>query len=207
METTGSRPVPETKRTIAVFDFDGTITTRDTFIDLLIRTFGAMRFVVGCVRLAPVLVMYKLGLISNNVAKERLFSYFFSAMDANTFRNHCDDYSLNRIDRITSRACLERIEWHKDQGHELVIVSASVEDWIRPWASRNLFNRVIATRAETKQGQLTGRFATENCYAGQKVERFLAEYPEKKSYYLYFYGDSRGDVEMVQLADAGSMVR
>jgi len=200
-----SRPVPEAKRTIAAFDFDGTITTRDTFIDLLIRTFGAVRFAAGCLRLSPVLAMYKIGLVPNNVAKERLFSHFFASMDVSTFRGYCDDYSLNRVNGIASRSCLERVDWHRGQGHELVIVSASIDDWIRPWALRNHFSRVIATHVETRQGRLTGRFSTANCYGIRKVERFLSEYPGKDSYYLYYYGDSRGDSEMILLADVGTI--
>ncbi len=194
------------KHPIAAFDFDGTITRRDTFVDLLIHTFGVGRFTSSCIRLAPLLGMYKLGLISNGATKQRLFSLFFSGMDVRVFESLCEDYSLKGIDLITRTACLEKIEWHRGEGHELVIVSASVENWIKPWALKNSFSRVIATRAEIKEGRLTGRFATENCYGPRKVERFLAEYPEKDSYYLYFYGDSRGDNEMIQLSDIGTLV-
>ena len=87
------------------------------------------------------------------------------------------------------------------------IVSASVEDWIAPVASYLKVDKVLGTKVEVNsEGKLTGFFSTENCYGQEKVNRFLKEEPNRDEYYLYAYGDSRGDKEMIAFADEGFWV-
>lgn len=67
---------------------------------------------------------------------------------------------------------------------------------------------MIGTQVETdKEGRLTGRFKTKNCYGAEKVMRLLAWEPNRKEYRLKAYGDSRGDREMLQFADEAKRVR
>ena len=60
---------------------------------------------------------------------------------------------------------------------------------------------VLGTQIEVKNGNLTGRFLTKNCYGQEKVNRILALYPDRNTYYLIAYGDSRGDKELLAFAD------
>jgi phosphoserine phosphatase len=60
---------------------------------------------------------------------------------------------------------------------------------------------VIATEPEIKNGVLTGRFSTPNCYGQEKKRRFLEKYPDRDRYILYVYGDSNGDKELLEMAD------
>ena len=113
----------------------------------------------------------------------------------------CKNYALEVIDEIVKNNAMERINWHKKKGHELVIVTASIHNWIQPWADKNGFKDVISTGAEERSGILTGRFQPRNCYGKEKLRRFLEKYPNRKEYYLFVYGDSRGDKEILQIAD------
>lgn len=100
------------------------------------------------------------------------------------------------------------LQQHLSQGHEVYIVSASMAEWIRPWASENGVNRVIGTKPEVDaDGRLTGRFASTNCHGREKVRRLLEREPCRESYDLYAYGDSRGDKEMLEFADHGMKLR
>jgi phosphatidylglycerophosphatase C len=96
---------------------------------------------------------------------------------------------------------LSRCDWHRRQGHRLVCVSASIGNWIVPWALGHGFAQVIATQIETDGGILTGRFRGGNCYGPEKVRRFLEIFPERDHYTLFVYGDSRGDEALLSLAD------
>ena len=66
----------------------------------------------------------------------------------------------------------------------------------------------IGTKVEVDlDGKLTGRFLTKNCYGPEKVNRLLEIEPDRKNYFLYAYGDSRGDKEMLECADRGIMIQ
>lgn len=189
------------RHVIAAFDFDGTITKKDTLRDIIVTSFGFGRFCLGLVRLSPVLSKFCLGLVGNDSAKERLFRTFFGGLSYDAFESMCRGYSLRRIDMIVRQEASEKIVWHRKAGHELVIVSASVDNWVKPWAEKEGFSRVIATVPEVRDGYVTGKFASSNCFGREKVRRFLYEYPHRADYILYFYGDSYGDLELLKVSD------
>jgi phosphatidylglycerophosphatase C len=190
-------------RGLAVFDFDGTLTTRDTLNDLLAWEFGLGRVFWRFLILAPWMALYLIKISPNQVAKQKLFAAFFAGMPGKTFEALCGRYSLSRIDQLVQPAAMARVRWHQQQKHQVIILSASLENWIQPWAARQGFDAVLATRAELQNGLLTGRFSTLNCYGPEKVRRLLELFPQRNEYSLYAYGDSRGDRELLAFADYG----
>jgi HAD superfamily phosphoserine phosphatase-like hydrolase len=101
---------------------------------------------------------------------------------------------------------MQLLENQLNQGHQLIIISASIENWIIPWAEkRNI--AVLATQiVSDASGRLTGKFKSANCYGIEKVNRLLAVLPDRQSYYLYAYGDSKGDQALIDFADEGFLV-
>ena len=81
---------------------------------------------------------------------------------------------------------------------DTLIVSASIDNWVQPFFPHV---KVLGTQIEVKDGRLTGRFLTKNCYGQEKVNRILALYPDRNTYHLIAYGDSRGDKELLAFAD------
>ncbi len=188
------------KNVKAVFDFDNTITTKDTLFHFIRFYHGELKFLWGIFVLSPMLFLFVCKLISNEKAKQRMFSFYFKGEKSEVFREKCIAYS-KEIDKILNSQAIERIEWHNGQGHEVIIVSASIEDWIKPWAEQHNITLVIGTKLESKNSVLTGSFASPNCYGAEKVKRFLEFYPDRDDYELFAYGDSRGDAEMLELSD------
>jgi len=193
-------------KVIAAFDFDGTITTKDTLFDFLIFYFGRRKLLAGLFVLSPILVLYKMGIIKNNVAKEKLFSYFFKNKKYIDFINKCEEYKT-RIDQICKNAILDKIKWHQEQDHTVIIISASISDWIKPWALKIGIDYVLGTEIEIKDNHITGKFASPNCYGQEKVNRLLSLYPDKDNYILYAYGDSRGDKELLEYSDHPTLLK
>ncbi|MGA2417791.1 MAG: HAD family hydrolase [Candidatus Staskawiczbacteria bacterium] len=189
------------KFVIAAFDFDGTIVKKDTFLDFILYSCSSKRAFFGGIKSMFVLLLFVSKIISSDSAKEKIFSIFFKGMSADTFARLCKNYSLNRLPQMIKKQAFQKIQWHKQQGHKLVIVSASIEDWIKPWAEKNDFEKVIATATEAKNGILTGKFRTKNCNKEEKVKRLLQEYPNKENYYLYAYGDNHKDKQFLEMAD------
>jgi len=192
----------EQQRVIAAFDFDGTISTRDSLLPFLLYRFSALRIAWGALLLIPFLLAYLLGFAGRQRTKERLFEQFFFGVELSEFQKHATDFSEKRLGRLIRPNALERIKWHKEQGHQLVVISASVGYYLEPWAKANGFEAVIASKLATNAGRITGRLAGLNCRAEEKVRR-LKEYlgSQNKDYTLYAYGDSRGDKELLEFAD------
>lgn len=185
---------------IALFDFDGTITTKDSLSDFIQYALGKKAYYKGLLALLPSLIAYKLKLIPNNVAKERLISHFFKNWDSADFQKIADRYSIKKIDKIIRPHAIKMILWHQQQGHQVIIVSASIENWLKKWCKKNHI-KLIATRLEVQNGKITGRFSTNNCYGKEKLIRIKRHYNLSKCEYIYAYGDSQGDKEMLSIAN------
>ncbi len=82
-----------------------------------------------------------------------------------------------------------------------MIVSASIADWIEPWAASRGITEVLSCRIETRDGRLTGRLDGPNCYGPEKLRRLLARHPDRTAYELHVYGDGRGDAALLADAD------
>lgn len=186
---------------IAAFDLDGTLTTRDTFSDFLFQTVGHLRSALGIFRTSPILLQYLLKITSNHTAKESVFAYHFKGWPVEEFDSRCRAYARGRLPVLLRKEALSKCNWHREQGHQLVCVTASVRNWVAPWALDNGFRQVIATEVAVEGGTLTGCFHGKNCYGPEKVRRFLELFPERDRYTLFAYGDSRGDRELLSLAD------
>jgi HAD superfamily hydrolase (TIGR01490 family) len=191
----------ESKTVIAAFDLDGTLTRRDTLIDFLVETVGYRKLALGLLANSPVLMKHFLGMASGGIAKQALFTHFFRGWRAAEFDQRCRAYSSSRLPRLLKDEALSRCEWHRQQGHRLVCVTASIRNWVAPWALEYGFVKVIATEMETDGEVITGRFKGGNCSGPEKVRRFLELFPERERYTLFAYGDSRGDRELLLLAD------
>ena len=185
---------------ISLFDFDGTITKDDSLIKFILFAAGNVKFVFGIALLSPMLVAYKLKFIPNYKAKQYMLSYFFKGMSEEKFMRIANEYSLNHIDTILRPKAMEKIAWHKEQGHKIVVVSASMECWLKPWCDKNELE-LIATKLEITNNKLTGKFASKNCYGPEKVNRIREIYNLKDYERIYAYGDSKGDMEMLGIAD------
>ena len=186
--------------TLALFDFDGTITTKDSLIDFIQFTIGKSKYYKGLLVLSPILILYKLKFIKNNIAKEKFITYFFRDWDIKLFNKFAEQYSLNQIDKIVRKKAIEKIKWHQSKGHQVVVVSASIECWLKPWCEKHNIS-LISTKLEIKDNRLTGKFATKNCFGIEKSNRVQKVYSLENIDFIYAYGDSSGDKELLALAD------
>lgn len=187
---------------IAFFDFDGTVTTKDTLLEFIRFTKGKIPFYSGFVLNSPWLVAYRLRLISNQAAKERILAWFFRNTPLAEFQETCDRFAAQVIPGLIRPKALREISELQDKGFSIVIVSASPENWIRQW-SENIRAGLLATRLETrpeKEARLTGRILGHNCHGNEKVRRIGESFNLDTYNEIYAYGDSSGDKPMLALA-------
>ena len=185
---------------VAAFDFDGTLTTTNTLIAFVRFTHGRRRLFLGFLRYAPWLLMMKLGLYPNGKAKEKVFSHFYKGTTHRQFVQWGYDFA-DVAEAMLNRQMIKILRQHQTKGHTVCVVTASIDEWVRPICKRLCVNTVLATQIEVSpDGRLTGRFLTPNCYGTQKVVRLLETFPHRQSYKLYAYGNSRGDNELLAIA-------
>ncbi len=188
------------KNIMAIFDLDGTLTTRDTFIDFIIFSTGVTGFLARAVSVSPSVILYLMGIIPNYRAKEIVLSHFFKGWDEKKFMRIASEYSIKRLPKILNKKAIARVDWHRSQGHRIVIVTASIGAYLKDWCLSQGVD-LIATEAEARDGIITGVLATKNCYGYEKVRRIMEKYNLSGFSYIYAYGDSPADKEMLNLAN------
>lgn len=187
------------KQTIAFFDFDGTITTKDTMFEVIRYQKGSGALYLGFLLLSPLLVLFKLKLVSSHTMKEIFLRYFFKGAAVSTFREKCAAFCRERLPALIRPGALAAIKEHQEKGHQVVIVTASAQDWVGPWCEK-INITCIATQLEVKDEQLTGNILGLNCNGDEKVCRIKNEYDLELFENIFAYGDSSGDKAMLAIA-------
>ncbi|MCF0197755.1 MAG: HAD-IB family phosphatase [Bacteroidaceae bacterium] len=186
-------------KTVCAFDFDGTLTTKDTLLEFIRYAKGNLSFVVGFSLFTPLFILMKLNVMPNWKVKQWLFSWYFKGMRLDDFNDVCKRFALDKSSLL--RPCgMQCVTKAIDTGAAVVIVSASIDNWVTPFF-KGLPVAVCGTSVEVADGRLTGRFSSPNCYGEEKVRRLLALHPDRTSYGLIAYGDSDGDKALLSFAD------
>lgn len=193
-------------RSIAAFDFDGTLTRRDTVLPFLVRVCGRTRLLRAVARVAPragrARITGRLGAAAHrDLTKAWLLRELFTGSDPAELADHGATYART-LSRRLRPDMVEQVEWHRTAGHELVIVSASLAAYLVPFAADQGFDHVIGVEFETgPDGLLTGALASPNVRGAEKVTRLRAWYSGNEPDELWAYGNSSGDRELLALAD------
>ncbi len=185
---------------IALFDFDGTITNRDMFTDFLYFAISKKRLFFGKVILAPQIVAYKLGILSGSKIRQKIVRVGFFGRDKKDLINIAENFSKNEIDKFLRTNAMDKLNWHKAQGDKIVIVSASLDLYLKDWCNRHGVD-LICSRLEAKNNRFTGRYLGKDCSAEQKARLIKDKYDLSKFKKVYAYGDTKEDLAMLELAD------
>ena len=193
------RQSPVGDRPIVAFDFDGTLTIRDSFTAFLRWRAGAAGWALGLARMTPALAAYvgdrDRGRIKAASVREFLLGVERQALEAEAERYA--DQVWDRFMRPDALACWKA--WG-DKGAHRVIVTASPETTVAPFARRLGAEGLLGTKLVfDAQDRVTGAFAGENCRGEEKVRRLRAVYGDDIRL-TAAYGDTSGDTEMLAMA-------
>ncbi|HET7179960.1 MAG TPA: HAD-IB family hydrolase [Chryseosolibacter sp.] len=190
----------ETKAsTLVLFDFDGTITYRDTLVEFARFYAGSRRYLFGLAMLTPVMALYAARLIANWKAKQYFLGCFFRGEEISYFNSRCLDFSTAVLPSLIRPAALAAIEQYQNEGATIAVVSASAENWVKPWCDTHGL-LCLATQLEIREGRITGNLEGRNCYGDEKVCRIRERFNLSDYNQIIAYGDSSGDKEMLNLA-------
>lgn len=186
---------------LALFDFDGTLVEGDTLLPFIRTTVGSGRFAHALLLSAPAIAGFLLGLKTNSEAKEILLAHawrgrnkFELEQSGKEFHQYCDRHLI--------RTNWERFLQHKQSGHICLLVSASLDVYLKSWALKSGFDEVLcSTLAADSENRVTGILENGNCWGQEKLIRIQRWLGERRPERIYAYGDSRGDVAMLNFAD------
>lgn len=196
-----------TKRTIAAFDLDRTLTRRDTLLPFLRGVSGRSRafraVVVHSPLMAPALVSRR----HRDRAKAAVLATLLKGQDRSAVARKAEAFAAEVVHRRLRPGVLDQLRYHHRAGHELVLVSASPEVYVGPIGRLLGFHAVLATRLEVgPDGCLTGRIEGLNCRGPEKVAR-LEAWTGGAPVTVYAYGDSAGDLDLLARADTAFRLR
>ena len=203
MHTLEAQAQPE--RVVAAFDFDGTLTRRDTLLPYLCRSLGWPRFLLAMLQSAPWLVAYACRFISNHKAKARLLQVSLGGRSVAEVERWSTDFVARYLPEQWRPEALAKLRWHQQRGDCCVMVSASPGIYLHGVGEVLRMDAVLCTELAMQDDVLTGSMSTRNCHGEEKVLRlqaWLAGQPfAAKPVVLHAYGDSRGDIPLLNLAD------
>ena len=185
---------------LALFDFDGTITDSDMFTQFIFYATDKRRLKSGRVKLLPDLIAYKLRLAHSRHIYAKMVAHAFAGVVADELQQQGISFANEVIPKHLHASAMQQIGWHKQRGDTVVVVSASLDIYLRPWCEQHDL-ALLCTEAQIAQGKLTGRLAKPHCSSQEKVHRIKDAYDLSDYQQIYAYGDTYQDKEMLSLAD------
>lgn len=180
-----------------VFDFDGTLTNKDTLFDFLQISFPES-YKSTFIRFIPLFLLTKFKLANTEKVKQKFISYFLKGKTKEEINILAENYFNKRKDTLIRPKALEYLKNINDTPNKY-IVTASLDLWVQPFA--DYFGlRLISTKAEFLNNCFTGKFSTANCNNKEKVKRIVNEIQLSQFKEIYAFGDTKGDKYMLKLS-------
>ena len=190
---------------LTFLDFDGTLTTRDTFFSFLVFVRGRAFLWHHALFIFVTLLLWKLGLYSTQQAKERIYALCFKGMTQVELERYGAAFAQRLLDPalgLLRPGALDLVRSCCGDFKLAAIVSASPELYVKPFCTA-IGLECLATRFEfDDQGRFTGHLRGVNCNGAEKVRRISERFGDLAHYQIAVYGDSSGDYPMLELADS-----
>lgn len=185
--------------TLALFDFDGTITTRETMPDFVRLSVSRPRLMLGQVLLAPLVIGYKLGFVSGTFVRRAIVRFGYSGTTVAALEAHGHDFARSALPSMLRPEIMQRIAWHKSQGHTVSVVSGGLDAYLAPWCHEHGLE-LICSALQHRDGVLTGRYLGQQCVLAEKARRVRERYDLNTFHEIYAYGDTPEDKDLLSIA-------
>jgi phosphatidylglycerophosphatase C len=188
------------ERPIVAFDFDGTLTTHDSFTAFLRWKAEPVPYWLGLISLLPHILAYGVNRDRGRL-KAAAAARFLGGMPVERLAAEAESFAMERAQRMLRPDAVQAWRNWRAQGALVVIVTASPETIVRPFARALGADLLIGTRLQIDDaGCVTGRFIGPNCRGPEKVVRLKQAFGEDVVL-AAAYGDTSGDREMLRIAE------
>lgn len=184
---------------MSALDFDGTITTHETMPDFLRRSISRRRLLAGWILLAPLILGYKLRVVSGTLVRHALVRFGYSGVQASAVEAAGRDFARNYLPTVLRPEAMQRIAWHLDQGHKVVVVSGGIDAYLAPWCDAHGLE-LLCSSLQHENGILNGRYEGQQCVLAEKARRVRERYELQAFSEVYAYGDTPEDRDLLGIA-------
>ncbi len=191
---------------MAIFDLDGTITRHDTLFPLVLRQLSRRPWrLARLLRVTPAAIRF---LFDHDRAalKQSLLRHTLRGTTRFEMAGLARDLVRDKIEHGCLREALATVRRHRDAGHHLVLMSASVDFYVPEFGRQLGFHRVISTEVLWRDDQLDGTLVSANRRGEEKarcVRELLAERDDTET---FAYGNSASDLPHLRLVRHGLLV-
>jgi phosphatidylglycerophosphatase C len=192
---------------LAVFDLDGTLVARDTFLPFVVSYARRHRLIRPLVTLPTYLALYACRILSDRAAKERVLKSFLQGRPKRLVAEHAEWFARAWAMPRLRPVVVDRLRDHQRAGHRLVLLSASPEVYVPAIARELGIGEVVCTRVAGDDDVWHGGLTGPNCKGPAKLT-LLCEYLSCEQWPAesFAYGDSRHDLDVLRWADSGFLV-
>ena len=184
-----------------LFDFDGTLTYKDTMF-LFLKFYNPAKYSFQFLKLVPLFVLLKLKLANAEAVKKSFISSILEGESKYQIEKKAKLFFDENYPSLFRENALDFIKNIDHSQTDCYIVSASLDIWVRPFAEK-FGMKLLATQAAFENNIFTGKFVGKNCNGLEKVNRIKEAINEKKYDKTIAFGDTSGDQEMLDWADEG----
>lgn len=185
---------------LALFDFDGTITSRETFPLFMRFAVSKPRLVAGSIAFAPIVAGYRAGLVSGSTIRSALIRFGFRGVLAARVEEAGRRFARDVLPGLIRPNAMARLRWHREQGDAIVVVSGALDVYLAPWCAQQGLD-LFCSQLDDVEGVLNGRYRGRQCVVAEKVRRVREKYDLSGYSTVYAYGDTEEDRDLLAVAD------
>ena len=194
-----------TKKSLAVFDLDKTLTIRDTYLLYLftaLKTYPTRIF--RCIVLPIHTIAFLCGFRGNAWLKERFLGAVLAGRTISEIQRINEQFLHRLLKGGMNHSTLDLLEHHRNKGDRLVLLSASLDLYVNDIGNALGFDQILATRAEVSEDVLTGKLAGPNLKGPEKVRALKSLLGNARDdLEITAYGDHKSDVDLLGWVDHG----
>ncbi|MFS4474505.1 HAD family hydrolase [Chryseobacterium sp. T20] len=183
------------------FDFDGTLTYKDTMF-MYLKFYDSTKYRIQFLRHVPLFILLKLKLAETEKVKKSFIGSILRGQTQEKIEQKSKQFFEHHYPKIVRENALDFIKNIDRNNTQSLLVTASLDIWVKPFADE-LKMELVSTRAEFKNGVFTGNFIGKNCNGKEKLVRIKEEINDSKYDKIIAFGDTSGDRPMLKWANEG----
>lgn len=184
---------------LALFDFDGTLTTCETFPAFIRNVLPRSRLRTGWLRLWPLVLGYRLRLVSGTRLRAAIVRLGLAGVAVDAVEHSGRRFAEEYLPGVLRTDAMARLDWHRQRGDRVLVVSGGLGLYLRPWAAAQGLE-LLCSELEAVDGVLTGAFAGAQCVGPEKARRVRAHLDLAAYAEVFAYGDTVEDGQLLDLA-------
>jgi HAD superfamily hydrolase (TIGR01490 family) len=194
-------------RLVAVFDLDGTLTYGDTYMPYLVGFFVRHPWRIFRLWNLPwYMALYAFGKFNNSDLKQQFLISFLGGVKREQICIWTNIFLDKLLRRGIRKEALITLEKHRKNGDHLVLLSASLDIYVKEFGCRLGFNETICTSVQWSNGKLSGRLSSRNCHGREKISRLLSRCKKIDTTYFIAYADDISDIPLLSMVDRGVLI-